>query len=464
MKVKTLTGTSIHAALIEARRLLGDDVVLLESIPAEGDTPARITVMVDVPANLNAGRRLPQQTPAKPLAEPAAAGYGYARTQNRTQNRTQPRPRAVEQPQHAHAGGAATSDAGLFSYDLPPTTRPPAEQRAVVPATGGGPAAGRNRLYTGTMPSGSNMPQPAQALVPTLPERLEELLEAQLRVLHERLDMLDRRFESSIIGAGQRWMANVYYAKLLRQGMRPSTVTRLFDALITRGYEPDGDREKVRWALAQEIRLALEPTVSKRYNGPLMMIGPSGAGKTTTLLKLAKHPSFFGRHHTTVISIMPEDDRALPYLNPTDYFRQFGIPVQSVRTPEEMIQALDRAQTFEKVLIDTPPLPVHEAAARKTLQHLKRLVEPLMPLQVHLVLNATRALEDFDPDYLKRMPLQPDAVALTHLDETRSWGRIAEWMIQIQLPVQFASSSPRIPDGVGAFSPSWFVEEMMQLM
>ena len=87
-----------------------------------------------------------------------------------------------------------------------------------------------------------------------------------------------------------------------------------------------------------------------------------------------------------------------------------------------------------------------------------------MPLQVHLVLNATRALEDFDPDYLQRMPLRPDAVALTHLDETRSWGRIAEWMIQIQLPVQFASSSPRIPDGVGAFSPSWFVEEMMQLM
>ena len=50
MKVKTLTGPSIHAALIEARRLLGDDVVLLESIPAEGDAPARITVMVDVPA------------------------------------------------------------------------------------------------------------------------------------------------------------------------------------------------------------------------------------------------------------------------------------------------------------------------------------------------------------------------------------------------------------------------------
>lgn len=453
MKVKTLTGTSIHAALIEARRLLGDDVVLLESIPAEGDAPARITVMVDVPANLNAGRRLPQQAPAKALAEPAAAGYGYTRARTK--------PRAVEQPQYAYAGGDAASDTGLFSYDLPPTTLPPVESRAVVPAQGS-PAAGRNRLFPGT-PYGGATP-PAQALVPTLPERLEELLEAQLRVLHERLDMLDRRFESSIIGASQRWVANVYYAKLLRQGMRPSTVTKLFDALITRGYEPDGDREKVRWALAQEIRLALQATVALRYNGPIMMIGPSGAGKTTTLLKLAKHPSFFGRHHTTVISIMPEDDRALPYLNPTDYFRQFGIPVQSVRTPEEMVQALDRAQTFEKVLIDTPPLPVHEAAARKTLQHLKRLVEPLMPLQVHLVLNATRALEDFDPDYLKRMPLRPDAVALTHLDETRSWGRIAEWMIQIQLPVQFASSSPRIPDGVGAFSPSWFVEEMMQLM
>ena len=47
MQIKTITGASIHAALAEARRLLGDDVVLLESVPPSGSEPARVTVMVD---------------------------------------------------------------------------------------------------------------------------------------------------------------------------------------------------------------------------------------------------------------------------------------------------------------------------------------------------------------------------------------------------------------------------------
>jgi flagellar biosynthesis GTPase FlhF len=98
------------------------------------------------------------------------------------------------------------------------------------------------------------------------------------------------------------------------------------------------------------------------------------------------------------------------------------------------------------------------------LLYLKRLVEPLMPLQVHLVLNATRALEDFDLSYINRLPLRADAIAFTHLDETKSLGRIAEWMMQTSLPVQFASSSPKVPEGVGAFTPSWFVEEMMRIL
>jgi flagellar biosynthesis protein FlhF len=443
MKVKTLTGPSIHAALIEARRLLGDDVVLLESMPAEGNNPARITVMVDVPTALQAAA-VPRELPA--------AGYGYARTH------TRPRA-AVPSAAVPATGGEAPSEPELFSYDLPPVPVPAVTSKPRLLGGVGGEVPARHRLFTEADLAGL-----AAHRVPALPERLEELLDAQLRLLHERIDRLDRRFEGAIIGASQRWVAHVYYARLLRQGMRPTTVTRLFDGLLARGYDPEGEREKIRWALAQEIRNALQSTVPKRYTGPLVMIGPSGAGKTSTLLKLATHPSFFGRHHTTVISIVPDDDRGLPYLNPTDFFRQYGIAVQSVKTPEEMAQALDRAKAFEKVLVDTPPLPVHEAAARKTLMSLKRLVEPLLPLQVHLVLNATRALEDFDPEYLRRMPLQPDAIALTHLDETRSWGRIAEWMMQIQLPVQFASSSPRIPDGVGAFSPSWFVEEMMQLL
>ena len=62
MNIKTLTGSSIHSALIEARRIFGDDVVLLESIPAEGESLARITVMIDTPVPSQAEKKMPATT------------------------------------------------------------------------------------------------------------------------------------------------------------------------------------------------------------------------------------------------------------------------------------------------------------------------------------------------------------------------------------------------------------------
>src|SRR5215216_417064 len=74
MQIKTLLGNSIQDALAEARALLGDDVVLLESHPARDGQPARITVMLD------------EAAPAAPAPAPAPAplgyGYGAARTAN----------------------------------------------------------------------------------------------------------------------------------------------------------------------------------------------------------------------------------------------------------------------------------------------------------------------------------------------------------------------------------------------
>ena len=383
MKVKTLTGPSIHAALIEARRILGDDVVLLESIPAEGDTPAKITVMVDE---------------AFPAAQPADSGvladsapshnYGYARSTHTAGSTFEPPafplPRANYSAQQAN-----------FSYDGAAGTHPAAMENPafVQPFL-------KNRLPR----EGNQLMQPQQQGVhlPSKADQFKDLLESQLKLIHNRLDEIDRRFEGAVIGAGMRWVAHPLYAKLLRQGMRPATVTRFFEGLVQRGFEPDHDVEKIRWALAQEVRNALQTSTPKRYTGTLMFVGPSGAGKTSLLLKLAKHPSFWGRHKTTIISILPEENESSAYQNPATLFSRFGIPVQTVRGIEEMHEALDRTHAFEQILIDTPPMPVHEAGARKMLLHIKRMIEPLLPIQVHLILNATRALEEFDPAYIQR--------------------------------------------------------------
>ena len=451
MNIKTLTGSSIHSALIEARRIFGDDVVLLESIPAEGDSPARITVMVDTPVPSQAEKKTPahQQTVTTRNGESRSVGYGPNIQ------------RTVTSTSVADAPAHYSSQLANFSFNSNPSQLENGNGRIPVtyPYTAGSSmqvSHPRNTIFPEQEESSSMLPARA--------DQFEDLLEAQLKLIHDRLDILDRRFEEAIIGASIQWTSHPLFARLLKQGMRPSTVTRLFEQLMTKGLEPDHEESKIRWSLAHEIRNMLRTATPKRYVGTIMFIGPSGAGKTSLMLKIAKHPSFFGRHNTTIISILPEENKEIPYQNPAALYTDYDIPVQTVRNIDEMILALDRANNFDQILIDTPSMPVHESKARKMLLYIKRIIEPLLPIQVHLVLNATRALDEFDLSYIQRLPIRPDSIAFTHLDETKGLGRLAEWMIQTKLPVQFASSSPVTPDGVGAFTPSWFVEEMMRVL
>lgn len=482
MNVKTITAPTIHAALLEARRQLGDDVVLLESIPPQGSHPARITVMADDAAP----KRVPQRTTTARPAAPAAAerarpAFGYAGGSGTAR---QPLAALAEENAPAvegfsRAGGsggvavpggdggeaAGEGDGYAFSVGARTLLARRGEQTTAKPGgallPSGHPAPGRGHLFpTQAQTIEGNALQPGGS--PSL-EGIESLLQAQLKLLHERLDLIERRFEGAIIGAAQRWTVNPLFGALLDEGMRPATVTRLFDGLATKGYQPDTNPEALKWALAQEMRRTLNLATPKQTNGAQVFIGPSGAGKTSLVLKLARHPGFYARHRTAVIVILPEEEDGTFYQSPVELFRRHGVPVTTVRSLEEMRQAVLRVQHFDQILIDTPPMPVHEAAARKMLLYVKQLVDPIMPLTVQFVVNATRAIEDLDLDYVKRLGLRPNVLALTHLDETFGWGRIAEWLMAMKMPVQFASTSPRVPDGVVAFSSTWFVEEMMKL-
>ena len=446
MNIKTLTGPSIQAALGEARRIFGDAVVLLESAAATDTEPARIRVAADRP--------LPQATPAPrhhaPI--PADPGFGYAAVAARpgkAEEKTSVPNRVINSDSLPSSVPTGTAE-GVFS------STPQAGGDGMSTAQ---PSSFRNRLFPASPAEAALAAPPVETPLATL----EQLLESQLQTLHERMAAMEQRFGEAVIGAGHRWAAHPLYTTLLSQGMRPGTATRLFEDLAQQGFMPEASAQDLHWPLAQALRRAIGSEAPKLSTGTIMLLGPSGSGKTSLLLKLATHASFFARRNTTVLVIRPEDEEGVAYQNPTELYRRFGLPVQSIQTQEELKEALGRVQQFDQILIDTPPMPLRDAAAHQMLRRLKQLVAPIMPLQVHLVVNTTRALEDFNPNFLRRLPIRPEMVSLTHLDETTGWGRVADWLVSLETPVRFVSTGPRVPDDILAFSPSWFVENMMQL-
>ncbi len=426
MKVKTMTGPTIHAALAEARMILGDDVVLLESVAPSGKMPARVTVMVDEQPSAAASF-----APAPAAPSMLRGGYG-----------------ATSRP----AASAAEANTVVSSTPrLEDTARredAPRARGSLFPAASASaaeaPAAGR--------PGASSEPVPDVA----------SMVASQFKMLNERLSQFENTFGERVIGSSMQWAAHPLFGECLQHNLQPATTARLFDRVAAQGLAPDADAETLRWALAREMRKLIDVAAPKTGTGTMLLLGPGGSGKTSLALKLARHPSFFGRRKTTAIVIQPEEDAAVAYLNPVPLYHRFEVPVQSVSTPEQMVQALERADRFDQILIDTPPMPVQEAEARKMILAIKRITEPVFPLQVHLVLSATRALDAFNQSFFSELPVRPDAVSLTHLDECGGWGRIVEWIAALRTPVQYVSNGRRIPDGLVAFSAGWFVEEMMQ--
>ncbi len=435
MNVKTLTGSSIQSALAKARDELGDHVVLMESKPATDEEPARITVMVDEPAPASSPtpRRVPVSSSAASTPPASVASSRHGRSE------TSPGARGFGYGSQSDNGRSAPGSGADADFGDALARQHKTGRGRLFPTSGDAEARG----------SGSSS--------------REEALEAQLKLLNDRLDGMERRFGGAIIGSGQRWTAHPLFGALLDQGMRPGTVTTLFEQLVERGHDPETtDSDELRWALAQVLCKRLRVSAPRHSSGALVMIGPGGVGKTSLLLKLATHQSFYGRRDPTVIHLLPQDEPTA-YQNPTALYRRFGIPVQNVGNEEEMVHALDRVQHLGQVLIDTPPMPLPLKSAGPVLQHYARLLRPLMPLDVHLVLSATHAFDCFDEAALHDLPVPPGALAITRLDEMHQWGRIVEWFMTLDLPVQFVSDSPRVPDGAHAFSATWFVEEMMGL-
>ncbi|NNF57018.1 MAG: flagellar biosynthesis protein FlhF [Rhodothermaceae bacterium] len=398
MQIKTITGSSIQAALAEARVALGDDVVLLESVAATADQPARITVMLDpAPA-----RKAPVARP-----EPAGMGFGYTAA-----------PRAAAAPA--------------------PSPEP------------------RRPLYT-----------PPVAPAGPSPEVLERLDHLATRLdgfdhLAARFDQLEQRLGAALAGTASRWAAQPLHSALLRQGLAQATVTGLFDAVAARGVDLDRfdaeGREAVRWALAHELRERLAPTAPARHTADtLVAVGPGGTGKTTLLLRLATDARFYGRRDVGVLTILPAD--APVSADPAAPYRAHGLAARTVRTAEEIRQALDLLHGTDVLLIDTPALPTARVEAEQTLDHIAMVLAPLTAFEVVLTLDAARARLPFAPEALDRLPLVPTMTALTRLDEADDWGRIAEWLLALNRPVAFTTAGEAAP--LHPHSPARFAEAFL---
>jgi flagellar biosynthesis protein FlhF len=241
---------------------------------------------------------------------------------------------------------------------------------------------------------------------------------------------------------------------LVTQGLRPATAESLCIALRRRlSQESLHSDSEIQDGLH---RLCMERI---RVSGPLldaendykvaMFIGPSGAGKTTAIVKLAAHYRLQQNRSVALITLDTCRMAAVEQLRM--YAHVLGVPLETAQTTVEVVEAIRRQRQASLILIDTPGLGPHETAQLMSLAGLKDLHGSI---ETHLVLSATTRMQDLRRTVARYTDCAPSRLLFTKLDETEEYGNLFELAYQTTLPLSYWSNGQRVPEDIEAADPA----------
>ncbi len=216
---------------------------------------------------------------------------------------------------------------------------------------------------------------------------------------------------------------------------------------------PEGDLEWARNLILQILSeiLPCAPVLVPRGAGKpkvLLFVGPTGVGKTTTIMKLAARLSAQGILKVGLISC---DNYRIGAQEQIKTFAQVaGIPLRSIFTDDDIAHALEDLRLCDVVLVDTAGRSPRNELHR---MELAALVEHLKPDEIHLVQSATTRLRDLRLALSSYRDLGPNRLVFTKLDETDSYGALCTLVAEEGMPVSLLCFGQDIPEHMGDASP-----------
>lgn len=176
----------------------------------------------------------------------------------------------------------------------------------------------------------------------------------------------------------------------------------------------------------------------------IALVGPTGAGKTTTAAKLAAKRGLFGAARVGLVTIDTYRVGGMEQLS--TYADLADVPFEVVYDASEIDAALKRLSTCDVVIVDTPG---RSPAATELTERWRALLDAFKPDEVHLVIPATLradlALHAARSYGATRDHRGATHVLLTKLDEVPRETGIADLALSLELPTRWIADGQDVP-------------------
>lgn len=182
----------------------------------------------------------------------------------------------------------------------------------------------------------------------------------------------------------------------------------------------------------------------------IAFVGPPGAGKTTTIAKLAALAHFEGKR---VLMVSTDMHRIGAVEQARTFSEIIGTEFAAPTSPEQLRHLLNRKEQFDLTLVDTDS---QSRADKQTLAMRQQLVDA--GCACYLVVDVNLRASSLHGAMIRYAPLQYKRVILTKLDEVEHPLGLVGAALRLDKPLKYVSMGPRVPDDLRPADPDWLVD------
>ncbi len=173
----------------------------------------------------------------------------------------------------------------------------------------------------------------------------------------------------------------------------------------------------------------------------IVLVGPTGVGKTTTVAKLA---ATYKLRHGKKVGLITSDTYRIAAVDQLKTYAQIiGLPLKVANSPEEMKQMVEELGECDIVVVDTAGRSQNNT---RRLEELAEFTKAAGADETHLVLSTTVGDNVLRKTAQSFKALGPDRCILTKLDEAVTTGPIVGLSDRIGLPLSFITVGQEVPD------------------
>ena len=225
-------------------------------------------------------------------------------------------------------------------------------------------------------------------------------------------------------------------AQLTAAGLSPDLADEVATA-VPAGRRRGASFHSLRAALAQRLSpLAADDSDLARVE---IFVGPPGAGKTTTIAKIASQER--ARKARRVGLVAADGFRVGAVEQLRAYAEILGAPFRVARTGDELARVL-ASRHRQPLLVDTAGRSPGDSASRELFD----VVTSRDDVRTHLVIPA-----DMSPGSVGRIfdaytPVHPTRIVLTKLDQVESLSPLVTLLRDRQLPISYLGLGQHVPE------------------